>query len=280
MSEPHLGLLIGSAPDLPPLFESQSADLEWMVEQTASLDVGLSLLRKRRFDLVVVEDMRTSGSDGDLVAAIREAQPGVQVIVIDPAPSSVDVIEAIQQKAYSYFSRPFSLGTVRDMMESAVRAPACDDCIRVTSALPEFLSLWIRCTLTTADRLLQFMEELRFDLDPEERVGIATAFRELLVNAIEHGGNLNPEKWVRVSRVRSKRALVYHMEDPGQGFSREGLDHAAVSHPDESPVAHIKARDKAGLRMGGFGILMAKRLVDEVIYNERGNEVILVKHLD
>jgi anti-sigma regulatory factor (Ser/Thr protein kinase) len=251
-----------------------------MVEQTASFEVGLALLGKRRFDLVVVEDMRTAAADGDLVAAIREAQPGVRVIVIDPAPSSVDVIEAIQQKAYSYFSRPFSLGMVRDMMESAVRTPPCDDCIRVTSALPEFLSLRIRCTLTTADRLMQFMEELKFDLDPEERLGIATAFRELLMNAIEHGGNLNPEKWVCVSRVRSKRALVYHMEDPGPGFSREGLEHAAVSHPDASPVAHLEARDKAGLRMGGFGILMAKRLVDEVIYNEQGNEVIMVKHLD
>ena len=265
MSEPYLGLLIGSAPDLPPLFESQSEDLEWMMEQTATLELGLSLLRKRRFDLV---------------AAIRAAQPGVRVILIDAAPSTADVIDAIQQKAYSYFSRPFSAGTVRDMMENAVRLPACDDCIRVISALPEFLSLRIRCTLATADRLLQFMEEMKFDLDPEERAGVATAFRELLINAIEHGGNLNPEQWVRVSRVRSKRALVYHTEDPGPGFSRAALDHAAVSHPDESPVAHLEARDKAGLRMGGFGILMAQKLVDEVIYNEQGNEVILVKHLD
>ena len=32
--------------------------------------------------------------------------------------------------------------------------------------------------------------------------------------------------------------------------------------------------------MGGFGMLMTKKLVDEVIYNQKGNEVILVKHLD
>jgi anti-sigma regulatory factor (Ser/Thr protein kinase) len=149
------------------------------------------------------------------------------------------------------------------------------------SALPEFLTLKIRCTLSTADRLLQFMEEMKSDLGPDERLGVATAFRELLVNAIEHGGNLNPEQWVRVSRVRSKRSLVYHMEDPGPGFSRTMLEHAAFSHPEaSSPVAHMEARDQAGLRMGGFGILMATKLVDEVIYNERGNEVILVKHLD
>lgn len=279
MSEPYLGLLIGAAPDLPPLFESHS-DLEWIVQQTATIEVGLALLRRRRFDLVVVEDGRPTGGGGDYVASIRAAQPGVPVILIDAVPSSADLIDAMQQKAYCYFSRPFLAGAVRDMMESAVRRPEFDDSIRVTSALPEFLTLKIRCTLSTADRLLQFMEEMKFDLDPDERVGVATAFRELLVNAIEHGGHLNPEQWVRVSRVRSKRSLVYHMEDPGSGFSLSTLNHAAVSHPDESPVAHIEVRDRAGLRMGGFGILMAKKLVDEVIYNEQGNEVILVKYLD
>ena len=34
------------------------------------------------------------------------------------------------------------------------------------------------------------------------------------------------------------------------------------------------------MRMGGFGMLIAQKLVDEVIYNQKGNEVILVKYLD
>jgi anti-sigma regulatory factor (Ser/Thr protein kinase) len=33
------------------------------------------------------------------------------------------------------------------------------------------------------------------------------------------------------------------------------------------------------MRPGGFGILLAKKLVDELIYNEKGNEVVLVKYL-
>jgi hypothetical protein len=33
------------------------------------------------------------------------------------------------------------------------------------------------------------------------------------------------------------------------------------------------------MRPGGFGILMAKKLVDELLYNEQGNEVLLVKYL-
>jgi anti-sigma regulatory factor (Ser/Thr protein kinase) len=32
------------------------------------------------------------------------------------------------------------------------------------------------------------------------------------------------------------------------------------------------------MRPGGFGIMLTKQLVDEVIYNEIGNEVLLIKH--
>src|SRR5208283_4320605 len=217
---------------------------------------------------------QASGAGSDLMAAVREAQPGVKVIVIDSAPSNADVIEAMQQMAFSYFSRPFDPAAVRDMMRKAVTEPDWDDGIRVLSAEPHFLTLKIRCNIPTADRLQQFFGELKNDLDPEERSGIAMAFREMLLNAIEHGGKLDPNEWVRVSRVRSQRSLVYHVEDPGAGFSRSSLEHCAMANSDGSPLEHLKIRERTGMRMGGFGMLMTKKLVDEVIYNQKGNEVI------
>ena len=30
----------------------------------------------------------------------------------------------------------------------------------------------------------------------------------------------------------------------------------------------------------GFGVMLAKKLVDEVVYNEKGNDVLLVKYVD
>jgi hypothetical protein len=59
----------------------------------------------------------------------------------------------------------------------------------------------------------------------------------------------------------------------------EGLDHAAISHPD-NPIEHMEVRESKGLRPGGFGILMVKAKVDELIYNEAQNEVVFVKYLD
>ncbi len=48
----------------------------------------------------------------------------------------------------------------------------------------------------------------------------------------------------------------------------------------DAPLRHLEERKEKGLRPGGFAILMAKHIVDELIYGESGNDVILIKYLD
>ena len=57
------------------------------------------------------------------------------------------------------------------------------------------------------------------------------------------------------------------------------LDHAAINNPNDNPVRHAAVREEKGLRGGGFGILLVSQLVDELVYNERHNEVQFVKYL-
>jgi hypothetical protein len=67
--------------------------------------------------------------------------------------------------------------------------------------------------------------------------------------------------------------MVFYVRDPGAGFRRESLTHAAIANPTDDPVAHIVQREAAGMRPGGYGVLLASGTVDELIYNEIGNEV-------
>ena len=99
------------------------------------------------------------------------------------------------------------------------------------------------------------------------------------MNAIEHGGKLNPRKRVRATLLRTERSLVVHLHDPGKGFSLRSLPHAAISNPEDSPIKHVEVRVEKGQRPGGFGILMTRNLVDELLYNELGNAVLFVKYL-
>ena len=60
--------------------------------------------------------------------------------------------------------------------------------------------------------------------------------------------------------------------DPG--FDRTALPHAANA---ADPAKHLDVRRALGIRVGGFGILMTRGMVDEMTYNDAGNEVRLVK---
>jgi len=84
---------------------------------------------------------------------------------------------------------------------------------------------------------------------------------------------------VRIACVRTNRVLIYRIADPGPGFKLNDLAHAAISYPD-NPLEHERVRAEKGLRAGGFGLLMVREKVDELVYNEKQNEVIFMKYLD
>jgi hypothetical protein len=45
-------------------------------------------------------------------------------------------------------------------------------------------------------------------------------------------------------------------------------------------VRHLEIRDAMGIRPGGFGVMLTRKLVDDLIYSEQGNDVLLIKYLD
>ena len=148
------------------------------------------------------------------------------------------------------------------------------------SAKPEWLEFLAPCSLEMADRLQSFVLHLEADLPAKIRESVAFAFRELLNNAIEWGGKLDPTRKVRISCVRSRRMLIYRISDPGEGFDIDRLRHAAISNPENDPIRHMDVREAQGIRPGGYGLAMTRSLVDELIYNEARNEVICIKYLD
>jgi anti-sigma regulatory factor (Ser/Thr protein kinase) len=142
------------------------------------------------------------------------------------------------------------------------------------------VELLVPCEREAAERIQGFMAHLDADLAPDIRESVGFVFRELLLNAIEWGGQLDPNRKVRIACLRARRMLLYRIADPGPGFSFKGLRHAAVGHPEGSPLDHMSHREDQGLRPGGFGIMIAQAKVDELIYNEAQNEVVFVKYLD
>jgi PAS domain S-box-containing protein len=166
------------------------------------------------------------------------------------------------------------LNTVQDALKSS-DAPLS---IEITSARPDWVELLVPCTREAAEGIHAVVERLGADLPPDVIESVSYAFRELVMNAVEWGGRLDPRHTVRIACVRTDRMLMYRIADPGPGFTFEDLRHAAISHPDD-PIGHVRVREERGLRAGGFGLLMVRAKVDELVYNEKQNEVVFMKYL-
>jgi CheY-like chemotaxis protein/anti-sigma regulatory factor (Ser/Thr protein kinase) len=110
-------------------------------------------------------------------------------------------------------------------------------------------------------------------LGQERAMRLRQAFLEIAQNAIEWGHAQLRDKPVRISfRAYDDRVEVV-VCDQGPGYDPRNLPHAASP---ENPLGHLPIRERLGLRDGGFGLLIARGLVDELRINARGNLVTLV----
>ena len=239
---------------------------------------ALRLMRTRRFDLLLLDVWMPRMNGLELLKKLRgrKTRPRTVVMTSDDTPQTL--LKAVRDQAFRYVHKPVEAPKLLQTVREALRAPD-PPAIEVISARPEWVEMEVPCVRESAQRIQTVMSELDADLAPQVRESIAYALRELLLNAIEWGGKLDPKRKVRISYLRAKRMLMYRIADPGPGFRLEDLSHAAILHPHD-PIAHMQVREEKGIRPGGFGLLMVRASVDELLYNEKHNEVVFVKYLN
>ena len=251
---------------------------------TSQAGDGLDALRQlsdARVDLVLL-DIGLPGMSGlDVLAEARRmpAPPRIVIITSDDTPGAL--MASFRGQADRFVRKPITPQRVVDVVREVLAVSAATTLpIEVVSATPAWVELVAPCSLDVADRIHEFVMNLDADVPEDTRESIGQAFRELLTNAIEWGGRLDPSRQVRISCLRTQRMRLYRIADPGEGFDVGTLPHAAVSNPPADPLEHARVREGLGLRPGGLGLLMSRALVDEIIYNEKRNEVVLLKYLD
>jgi DNA-binding response OmpR family regulator len=272
-------LVVASGSDIDELLTSVLTTEGWNIQRTVDNQDVLSLARTNPFDLIITGRKTSGPEDLELLRKIRNARPHVRLIILTDEWTPGDVVTAMREGAFSYFVAPFQASELAEMVRAAMAEPCWDDGIEILSATPAWVRLTARCDLLTANRLVQFLEAVG-DIPQADKEQVIIAFREILVNAMEHGAHFNPNQHVEISFIRARRAIACRVKDPGQGFSLEELRHAAIGSSPEDLFSHMAVREDQGLRPGGFGILLAKKLVDELIYDEKGNDVVLIKYLD
>jgi CheY-like chemotaxis protein/anti-sigma regulatory factor (Ser/Thr protein kinase) len=271
-------LLIEPSPES----NSELADLfdetVWIVHYAKDNTNALLLAQEVAFDLILTSAETTCAEDVEMLRRLRAVRPHTRVIILTKQWMPGDILKAIRNHAFSYFALPIAKPELRDLIEHAVEEPVWDDGIETIQGTPQHVVLAVRCDLRTLDRLTQFVRE-SVVLPPQEAEDVAFAFREVVMNAMEHGGRFDPQKFVEVGYLKSRRMVMCRVKDPGEGFSLDEIHVAEITGPLVEYAEKTKGGQEAEVPACSLGLLIAQKFVDELIFSEKGNEAFLIKYL-
>ena len=190
----------------------------WKLECARDSEEALALVEKSAFDLIITDPASSGRENVELLRKIRLVRSHTPLIIVADRSTPADVIAAIRARAFSYLTKPFSTPVLEEVLQLAMESPACDDAIEMLSGTDAWIRLSVRCDLSTANRLQQFVREFLVlpEVDLDE---VATASREMLLNAMEHGGKFDPERRIEISYLRARHVVLIRIKDPGEGFS-------------------------------------------------------------
>jgi CheY-like chemotaxis protein len=253
---------------------------------------ALSQMDRRLPDLVLTDLHMPEMNGLELVAEVKKNYPYVPVILMTALGSEEVAAQALREGAASYVPKH---RLAADLLPTVQRVllGAQDD--RGQSHLMHYLEA---CELTftlgndlpltklLADHLQQMLRSLPL-ADETERLRVGIALEEALANAYYHGnlevgaavGKLDRaaydelarqrlaeapycDRQIRVTAKISRTEAVFTVRDDGPGFDVSRLPTAALPDPE---------------RGIGRGVILMRTIMDEVRFNDAGNEVTLIK---
>jgi DNA-binding response OmpR family regulator len=250
----------------------RAREFEVAIEATGTS--GLSAARVSPPDLILL-DLILPDLDGyEVCRRLRqdEATRSVPIVLVTALGEDSHRCRGFRVGANAHVSKPYAPADLHNAIEIAFRWKR--------SLHRAHLRGEIEVELNSIPALLQeattFFETLsrQTPLAPEQINQLQHALMEIGQNAIEWGNQRCESELVHITyRILEDRIEII-VRDKGCGFDPRNLPHAAS---DEDPLSHMAVRECMGLRDGGFGLLIARGLLDELRHNERGNEVVLVK---
>ncbi|MGH8164420.1 MAG: response regulator [Rhodanobacteraceae bacterium] len=268
------------------------------VETAANGMAALDCMKRREPDLVVT-DLQMPELDGlGLIRLVRMHHPRVPVVLMTAHGSEDLAVEALEAGAASYVPKSALPEKLLDTVEQVLAVSRADhnfDRLSQCLASAEF-DLRLENDAALIDPLVDVVQRLvdKVQLcDATGRVRIGIALEEALLNALYRGNLELSFEQMQEDRANLLQGLSLGLAEqrrtqPPYG-DRKIIVHVRVS-PDElkllvrdegpgfdvTPVAG--SDDPAPLsREGGRGLVLMRTFMDEVSYNELGNEVVMIK---
>ncbi|MBN1699615.1 MAG: response regulator [Spirochaetales bacterium] len=243
---------------------------------------------------IVLSDVRMPGIDGiRLLKELKKIDPQAVIILMTGFGDEQTLLEALRGGATNFFKKPFNFRELADVINSIIKHKMDIDtsCFFSSSLIEETKKFEL---LTANAHIFPIINQIAIHLKilfpPSDIINLKIGIEEMITNAIEHGnlhitfdeknraiskgqfGKLirerlekknNKCKKVYISSLLKKDMLKIVIRDEGDGF-----DWRSLPEPGSSNF----------LSFNGRGIFLTKIFYDEVIFNEIGNEVTIIKY--
>lgn len=225
---------------------------------------------------IILLDLMLPDIDGYTICESLKLDPEtnlIPVIMVTALSERDDRVRGLQVGANQYITKPFSAEELHDAIQNAFKW--LDD-LKKHGAEGE-IRFQFQSDIQYLEELNQLLGSLYLfsGMTQAQARQFTTAVREMGTNAIEWGHRKQIDSIVTVDYRIDPEKITVIIKDNGPGFDPANLPHAANT---DDPIGHLMVRETLGLREGGFGILVSRGLVDEMSYNDKGNEVRLVKY--
>jgi DNA-binding response OmpR family regulator len=238
---------------------------------------GLEMARELAPDIVLLDLMLPDINGFDVCRRLRSDRATMltPVVMLTALGDSENRLRGFRVGANAYVTKPYGMQELFDAI-AAARAWRAD--IELEKMQGE-IHVELNSEVTLLQDLNDFLMSLckSTPLAHDQVMQLRQAVMEIAQNAIEWGNLHQSDRLVKITyRIFDERIEIV-VRDQGTGFDLNNLPHAAI--PDD-PFSHLDVRDKLGLRAGGFGLMICKGMVDELRYNNAGNEVTLIKQFN
>ena len=233
---------------------------------------------ENRTPALILLDLMLPDTDGfELCDRFKRARETnlIPIVMVTALQDAHHRAAGVRVGANGYLIKPFAPEQLYEMMDAALAWHAEHKQRGTTGEI----NFDVRSELTYLSQASDMLADLfaHTPLTDRHLKDLKQAVMEMGGNAIEWGHRKNADLVLRITYRIDPTSVTLIIKDQGPGFDPRHLPHAAS---DEDPIGHIEIRNELGLREGGFGIMLARGLVDEFRYNRQGNEVTLVKHFD
>ncbi len=243
-------------------------------------------LSKEPFDLVLLDPDSPSVNGWRLIGELHRAAPRTPLLILSIYFNARSVARAIEMGAEDYLSKPVDLKELRRTIHLLLDQAEADAALGGSESARHLVvradaeGAFVEMTAPTGsphiERFQGFVHRLlAATLNKEDYLNVRLALEESVTNAVEWGNRHDRNKTLKLSYCLLADRVTLRVEDQGEGFTPD-----RVPDPTTDPLAHLERRKREGKRVGGWGLFLTRKAVDEVAYNKKGNVVFLTKYLN